>query len=66
MYLSYPNIFIRFSIITLCHRSFKEGLEKRVENQDNVISEKSAEDHCGDHGQADRCYRSSGWKFPRK
>lgn len=36
MELSYPNIFIRFSIIILCHHSFKEGLEKRPENQDNV------------------------------
>jgi len=48
-YLSYLNIFIRFSTITLCFRSLKEGLEKRSENQDNVVCEKSAEDHRGHH-----------------
>jgi len=36
-HLSYLNI---FTIITPYFRSSKEGLEKRPENQDNVVCEK--------------------------
>ncbi len=39
--------------VTLCFRGLKEGLEKRPENQDNVVCEKSAEDHRGHHGSSD-------------